>query len=90
MKQDQYLRLLDWTDRQIRRDKRGTIPTDLVPILERLQTSPEYWGRLVSSFRRLFHRAVGRESSLHQEATRRGDNWIQGHRECHLAFRAAS
>jgi putative transposase len=33
MKLDEYLRLLDWTGRQIRRDKRGSIPADLQPIL---------------------------------------------------------
>ena len=33
---DEYLRLLDWCGREVREDKRGTIPADLPPILERL------------------------------------------------------
>ena len=90
MKQDQYLQLLDWTGRQIRRDKRGAIPSDLAPILERLQTSPEHWVRLVSSFRRLFHRAVGRESSLQQEANRRGQTYLRGMPASREVFNPAS
>jgi hypothetical protein len=30
-----YLLLLDWTGRELRRDKRGTIPDHLAPILDR-------------------------------------------------------
>ena len=37
------LNLLDWTGRQLRADKRGAIPADLAPILERLQVSDEGW-----------------------------------------------
>ena len=35
----EYLRLLDWTGRQARPDKRGAIPGELAPILSRLQLS---------------------------------------------------
>jgi hypothetical protein len=31
-----YVMLLDWTGREMRRDKRGAIPEDLAPILDRL------------------------------------------------------
>ncbi len=31
----EYLSLLDWTGRQLREGKRGAIPQDLAPILER-------------------------------------------------------
>jgi hypothetical protein len=34
---EEYLQVLDWTGREIRADKRGAIPADLQPILERLQ-----------------------------------------------------
>ena len=35
------LDLLDWTGRQLRQDKRGAIPRDLAPILERLHIGGE-------------------------------------------------
>ena len=38
-----YLALVDWTGRVIRRDKRGHIDKALPPILTRLQISPEQW-----------------------------------------------
>ncbi|MGI9427612.1 MAG: transposase [Bythopirellula sp.] len=48
----QYLALLDVLGRTIRCDKRGHIPTDLPPLLERLDMSVE---NLVSSVHNLFH-----------------------------------
>ena len=65
---EQYLALLDWTGRQARRDKRGQIPAELSPILERLQLSGETWVETVLNFGRWFHRAVGRADSLAAEA----------------------
>ena len=38
-----YLALVDWTGRIIRRDKRGHIDEALPPILTRLKVSPEQW-----------------------------------------------
>lgn len=35
---DDYLKLLDWTGRQVVAGKRGAIPADLAPILERLRS----------------------------------------------------
>jgi hypothetical protein len=81
-----YLQILDWTGRQVRGDKRGAIPADLAPILERIGMSSEYWLETVTDFGRLFHRAAGRVSSLVQEATRAGKRWFQGHGDCRQAF----
>jgi REP element-mobilizing transposase RayT len=43
MELDQYLTLLDSLGRVIRTDKRGSIPSDLPPILERLGLDPQAW-----------------------------------------------
>lgn len=83
---DDYLRLLDWTGRQVRQDKRGAIPGDLAPILERLGTSGALWIDTVTNFGRWFHRAAGRVSLLGAEATRAGKHWFQGVRHCQQAF----
>jgi len=37
-----YLALVDWTGRQVRHDKRGAIPAELKPILERLSLDPDH------------------------------------------------
>jgi hypothetical protein len=54
-----YLKLVDWTGRQIRRDKRGQIPSDCVPILEPLQCSAETWLDYVTNFHQRFRHAAG-------------------------------
>ncbi|WP_145055901.1 transposase [Lignipirellula cremea] len=80
-----YLKLLDWTGRQIRRGKRGSIPSDLALILERLQISADLWVNTVQNFRKLFHRAAGSPTTLAAEAARRGKRWLAGmqtSREC--------
>ena len=43
MTRDQYLSLLDTMGRVVRAGKRGFIPADLPPILERLDVEPESW-----------------------------------------------
>ena len=64
-----YLRLLDWTGRQIRRDhKKGHIPADFAPIRERVGLSGELWCDLVKRFGRIFKRIAGKPESLAQEA----------------------
>ena len=83
---DDYLRILDWTGRQVRRDKRGAIPNELAPILERLGMSAEFWLDTVTNFGRWFHRAAGRVSLLADEAARAGKRWLQGVSRCQQAF----
>lgn len=83
---DDYLRILDWTGRQVRRDKRGAIPDELAPILERLGMSAEFWLETATNFGRWFHRAAGRVSLLAGEATRAGKRWFQGAGRCQQAF----
>ncbi len=83
---EQYLELLDWTGRQTRPDKRGQIPADLLPILERLRLSSETWVETVLNFGRWFRLAAGRADSLAAEAARRGRHWLQGVSHSRAAF----
>ena len=86
MSVEDYLRLLDWTGRQVRRGKRGAIPAHLAPILDRLRVGGETWVQSVQNFGRWFHRAVGRTERLAEEATLRGKRWFQGLRHSRAAF----
>lgn len=83
---DEYLQLLDWTGRQLRSDKRGSIPQDLLPILTRLQVNEETWLESVQNFGRWFHRAAGRSANMAKLAGRAGKRWFQGLGHCRLAF----
>jgi hypothetical protein len=46
----QYLELLDWTGREIREDKCGSIPKHLAPILSRIGLDSHGWCDLVKRF----------------------------------------
>ena len=52
LKLEQYLELLDWTGRQTRPDKRGQIPAELLPILQRLRLSTNSAGTEARLFRK--------------------------------------
>ncbi len=68
-----YLKLLDWTGRQIRRDsKKGRIPAELAPIMERIGLSGELWCDVVKRFGKIFKRVAGTPESLAKEAKLRG------------------
>jgi len=58
-----YLDLVEITGRIMREDKRGHIINSCLPLLERLNISPENWLQLTTQFTRVFHGAVGRASS---------------------------
>ena len=58
-----YLELVELTGRIIREDKRGHIDNMNLPLLERLNISPENWLKLTTQFTRVFHGAVGRPTS---------------------------
>lgn len=84
--QAEYLQLLDWTAREIRRDKRGNIPPNLAPIVLRLGINPDQWLHLVSHYGKLFRSAAGRPASLEEEAARREIRWLQGRASARQVF----
>jgi hypothetical protein len=65
---------LDWTGRQIRKDKRGAMPADLEPLLERIGISTELWVDCVVNFRKWFRSNVGRPKAMETAAAARGQN----------------
>ena len=59
-----YIELLDWTGRQIRDDKRGSIDTATPPALTRIGISPKHWLELCTHFEDRFKGLVGTQHSL--------------------------
>ena len=59
-----YIELVDWTGRQIREDKRGSIDTNTPPLLQRLNISPQHWLELSTHFEDRFKGLVGSRHSL--------------------------
>jgi hypothetical protein len=49
-----YLQLVDTTGRMIRTDKRGAIPINLPPILERLSINLQQWLQQSQQFEKLY------------------------------------
>jgi len=78
MSLDDYLRLLDWAGRQTRSGKRGPIPEDLAPILERLEIHPDEFLETVENFPRLFPRLAGKAEQILERAQAVNRRWLHG------------
>jgi hypothetical protein len=73
-----YVRLIDWTGRAIRNDKRGSIPKELSPIFDRLQLNPDAWLSSIQSYNRDYFTAVGAIDRIKAFAQSLGQRWFQG------------
>jgi REP element-mobilizing transposase RayT len=73
-----YLTLVDWSGRVLRRDKQGRIPGHLPPILERVHLPPDQWLQAVYRYDTAFGYFVGRASPLKAICKRLGRRWIKG------------
>jgi len=58
-----YLELVELTGRCIREGKKGHIESTTLPLLQRVNITPENWLKLTTQFSRVFHGAVGRPAS---------------------------
>ena len=58
---DDYLELVDWTGGILREGKRGSIPSNLPPILQRLEFNADMWSTLSKDFETKFSHWVGSE-----------------------------
>ena len=74
----EYLKLLDWTGRQLRQDKRGAIPSECAPILDRLKLASGSWVELVKNFGKWFKHAAGSPAKLAQHAKQFHRSWLHG------------
>ncbi|MCG7934684.1 MAG: transposase, partial [Candidatus Thiodiazotropha taylori] len=76
--QEDYFRLVDWTGRAIRDDKRGSIPKALSPILDRLQLDPDAWLSSIKYYNKDYFTAVGAIDRLRAFAESLEQRWFQG------------
>jgi REP element-mobilizing transposase RayT len=82
MSPQEYLQLLDWVGRQSRSDKRGKIPDNLQPILERLGIDSDRFCRLVWEYERFFGASsrAGKPEAMQQDAQKHGHRWSRCYR----------
>ena len=80
-----YFELVDWSGRVVRQDKRGSISSDMPPILARLGINPDEWLQTMHQGNR-FYRAVGRLAVMKDCALRTGQQWMQGMGVCRRLY----
>jgi len=74
-----YLELVDWSGRAIIQGKRGSIPNDLPPILDRLKIDPENYVRFISRTQKSrFHGFIGTVKSMRSLAQDFGRSFLKG------------
>lgn len=74
-----YLALVDWSGRAIVEGKRGKIPDNLPPILERLKIDPENYVRFINRTQKSrFHGFIGSVKSMRSLAEGFGRSFLKG------------
>ena len=87
---DRYIELVDWVGRRKRPDKRGAIPQDLAPILERLQINEQEMVEVVDDLPRHFPRLVGTPERIAERAQKVGRKWFHGIERARRLFSRAT
>ena len=81
-----YLELVDWTGRQIREDKRGSIDKGLPEILARLEIDEDDWIYMTQNFESSFKTLVGSVSKLRKACEALGYKRMPGRAACEWLF----
>lgn len=84
-----YLQLVDWSGRIVRKDKRSAIDQDIPPILTRLNIDPNVWRQATRARGYVFGRALGRLDHLRLHARALGQSWIKGQGQAQRLYRSA-
>ena len=83
---EEYLELLDASGRIVREGKRGAIPEDLAPILERIGVRTEHWLDVITNYHTCFGHVLGASQQLSQRAAVNGRRWYRGRPKCAEVF----
>ena len=81
-----YIALVDWTGRAIRADKRGYIPVELPPIIDRIGISPDHWLQLTQAFEAHASTFVGSDAHIESAALQRGYKRTPNRQSCQALF----
>jgi REP element-mobilizing transposase RayT len=81
-----YLCLVDWTGRAIRDDKKGAIPSDLAPILERIGLNPDAWVKSIKYYNRHYFSVLGAIDRIKAYAQMQEKNWQRGQRAVQRSY----
>ena len=75
-----YLDLVDYSGRSFLENKRGYIPENLPPILDRLSLDPDTWLEELKGFKSIGFSAVGTVDQLKNFCQKVGKKFAVGHR----------
>ena len=89
-KMEEYLQLVDSTGRIIRADKRGAIPADAAPILNRLGIDEGEWVKSVQHYGSLFSYRIGVHEMLQATAHKMKNKWVKGAKVAKKLFMGVS
>ena len=78
MHYENYLLLVDATGRALRNGKRGAIPANITPILQRLGLESTGWVSEMQHYGRWYYRAVGSVESMKTYCEHLGQKWLKG------------
>ncbi|MFT5525626.1 MAG: REP element-mobilizing transposase RayT [Pirellulaceae bacterium] len=83
---EQYLELVDKTGRQLVPGKKGVIPAELPPVLDRLGIARDVWTDSIKNFDSWTRRVVGTPTAMAEAAKKAGRQWYQGIGRCRALF----
>ena len=78
IRQQDYLKLIDWTGRQLLAGKCGRIPDALPPILTRLNIEADRWIIEMQYYGKWYYRAVGSVQKMEEYCQHLGQKWLRG------------
>jgi putative transposase len=81
-----YIELVDWTGRQMRPHKKGSISERQPPILARLGLSPACWLHNCQQLETDFHLVIGPLATVQQFCQKFGQRWMHGQSACRRSF----
>lgn len=75
---ENYLTVVDWASRGILLHKKGYVPNDFPPILERLNINPEQWLLTLKKYDKQFFRYVGGWQAICAVGEKLKKRWLKG------------